>query len=220
MPYEVQKYIEYKGEQLKPGDILPLEKGERPKRSLVSCRTIKWKSENGEPDPLQEQPRKRKPAAPVNTKPKPRIPTVPSLMDVVSKGVPLHEAYIVVARAKAVTKIVKELGDDPREVKKLIDGMSPAEVYEIIDEKPPVFAKPEDVKRGKIDKVNDKKPDRVYAKPEPIKKGKVAKSVDGKPSVVAKPEPSIKEQIASHEKAKKDRLRKSKGTKQRARMWR
>lgn len=143
MPYKVRKYIEYEGKQLEPGDTLPLKKGERPKRSLVSCGTIKWESVNGEPDPLGEKKRRRKPAAPVNTKPKPRIPKVPSIDAVMATGVSMPAAHFIVAKAKAVNKIVKELGDDPREAAKLVDCMSIAEVYEIIGERPPVVAKPE-----------------------------------------------------------------------------
>jgi hypothetical protein len=52
MPYIVLKAMEYDGRQLEPGDLLG---DNKPKRSLIGMKRIKWVSEEGEPDPQAKE---------------------------------------------------------------------------------------------------------------------------------------------------------------------
>jgi hypothetical protein len=202
MPYIVLRSMEYDGQQLEPGDKLP---DTHPKRSLVAMQRIKWVPEGDEPliEPIARsgdrtidyaipaETKKRKPPSPINTKPRPRPPPVERLDDLLRSGLSLRDAQLRIAKQKAIARLVEEMNEEPSEIEILVSGMPVSEVYDIIEEEEPAYAKPEKVEVGKIDR-EEVRVDRVIATLEQLPKAKDA-STDG--PVVSKPEPSVEEQI-------------------------
>jgi hypothetical protein len=214
MPYIVLRSMEYDGQQLEPGDKLP---DTHPKRSLVSTQRIKWVPEGDEPliEPIARsgdrtidyaipaETKKRKPPSPINTKPRPRPPPIERLDDSLRSGLSLRDAQLRVARQKAIARLVKEMDEEPSEIEILVSGMPVSEIYDIIEEDQPVYALPESIPSGSTDKKPVQKNAPAAAKPEELPERKTHTGKEKQ--IVAKQEPSVKEQIKiiQSKKAKK-----------------
>jgi hypothetical protein len=208
MPYIVLRHIEYKGQQLEPGEVLP---DIRPKRSLVTTHKIEWRPDGDEPEvePIARSgdrsipyriPAKRKEKkkpSPVNVVPKPRPPPIDSLDDLLKNGVPLREAQFHIARQRVIAKLVVEMREPASEIEVLVSGMPMSEVYDLIEKAEPVHAKPEKIQGGKIDR-DEVEVEVVIAKPEQLPKAP-ARDI----ALVVKPEPSVKEHIKIIQKRRK-----------------